>query len=273
MGTLRGLLRATHFEPTVAVTAATTALAIQAGRGWGSLWVAVAVLCGQASVGWSNDWFDADRDSRAGRIEKPIVAGVISVNTVRRAALIALLLCIPLSLLSGWRATLVHMAAIASAWAYNAGFKARLLSPLPYALSFALLPAFVTLGLSQPHWPRPILMIITAILGVGFHLINTIGDEKADRMNSVVGLPQRLGPRASLNVAVLLFVVAIVALRRLGNHWALVSDLLTFGALGLALGVVWAGHKGRAIAAQRFSLGVVGCCLLLFVIEHPALTA
>jgi len=41
----------------VAVTVIATALAVAVGRGWGSVWVALAVLTGQLSVGWSNDTY------------------------------------------------------------------------------------------------------------------------------------------------------------------------------------------------------------------------
>jgi len=116
------------------------------GRGWGCVAVALAVLAGQLSVGWSNDWLDAARDGATRRTTKPIVAGLVSAQEVKVAALLAAFAAVPLSLLSGWRAAVVHLVAIASAWAYNAGLKATRLSPLPYVISFALLPAFVTLG-------------------------------------------------------------------------------------------------------------------------------
>ena len=93
--------------------------------------MAVAVLAGQLSTGWSNDWFDAARDTAAGRSDKPIVAGTVDVATVRAAALGALVVCVPLSLLSGWRAATVHLVAVASAWACNAGLKATPASPSP----------------------------------------------------------------------------------------------------------------------------------------------
>ena len=55
---MRGLLRACHLQPTLAVTAISTALALSVGRGVGALAVLFAVLAGQLSVGWSNDYLD-----------------------------------------------------------------------------------------------------------------------------------------------------------------------------------------------------------------------
>jgi len=40
--------------------------------------VTIAVLLGQLSIGWQNDWTDAERDRAAGRADKPISAGEIS---------------------------------------------------------------------------------------------------------------------------------------------------------------------------------------------------
>ena len=87
---------------------------------------------------------------------------------------------------------------MAAAWAYNLGLKSTWLSPLPYALAFGLLPAFVTLGLAGHPWPRPAVTAVAALLGVGAHLLNTIPDHDADLRTGVRGLPQRIGPRAWL---------------------------------------------------------------------------
>ncbi|MGA8113956.1 MAG: hypothetical protein WCA46_09870, partial [Actinocatenispora sp.] len=58
-----GLVRGCHPEPTVAVTVVATTLAVVVGRGTGgAAAVCVAVLAGQLSIGWSNDWWDAARD-------------------------------------------------------------------------------------------------------------------------------------------------------------------------------------------------------------------
>ena len=71
------LLRASHPEPTAMVTALTVALAIGTGRsGVGVCLAGAAVLAGQLSVGWHNDWLDAARDTAAGRADKPVAAGL-----------------------------------------------------------------------------------------------------------------------------------------------------------------------------------------------------
>src|ERR1035438_1328560 len=108
-GSALALLRASHPEPTVMVTALAVALAVGTGRsGIGVLAVGAAVLAGQLSVGWHNDWLDAARDAAAGRPDKPVAAGAITRRTVGRAALTALIAAVPLSLASGWRPGLAH---------------------------------------------------------------------------------------------------------------------------------------------------------------------
>ena len=188
---MRGLLRASHFQPTVAVTAITATLALVAGRGLGVVAVVAAVLAGQLSVGWSNDWADRDRDRRAGRQDKPVVAGEVTAATVGRAAAVALVLTVPLSLLSGWRAGSVHLVAVLAAWAYNLGLKRTPASAACYLVAFGLLPAFVTLGLPGHPWPAPWAMGAAALMGTGAHFVNGLADREDDARTGVRGLPQR----------------------------------------------------------------------------------
>jgi 4-hydroxybenzoate polyprenyltransferase len=147
-------VRASHPEPTVAVTAIATALAVSTGLGLRSLWVAAAFLSGQLSVGWSNDWIDAARDARNQRADKPVGQGRLPVTTVRTAALAALGACVPLSLAMGLAPGLLHLAAVAAAWSYNARLKATVLSFLPYALAFGAVPSIVVLALPAAPWRR-----------------------------------------------------------------------------------------------------------------------
>jgi 4-hydroxybenzoate polyprenyltransferase len=269
-----GLVRACHFQPTLAVVTVTTGLAIIAGRGAaGCVAVAVAVLAGQLSTGWSNDWFDAGRDRAVGRMDKPIVSGAVRVGTVRAAACTALVAAVPLSLLSGWRAAVVHLVAIGSAWAYNLGLKATLFSPLPYALSFGLLPAFVTLGLPGHPWPRPDVMVATALLGVGAHFVNTLADREDDARSGITGLPQRMSTRAALFTGVALLVGCAVTVWLLGGSARVTETILLVVTLGAAAVVVVTTLGGRPRAAWSWTLVTVVGCLAMFAVSRPSLVA
>jgi len=137
------LALACHPGPTVAVTAITAVLAGAVGQpATGVALVTGAVLAGQLSIGWGNDWLDRDRDRRTARTDKPLVSGAVTARTVLAAALIAAVACLVLSLASGTPG-LLHLAAVASGWSYNLGLKATAVSPVPFALSFGLLPAYV----------------------------------------------------------------------------------------------------------------------------------
>ncbi|HEX5634070.1 MAG TPA: UbiA family prenyltransferase, partial [Gemmatimonadales bacterium] len=145
---LPGLLQACHLGPVVAVTVFATAVALATGMPTVSVGLLfAAALAGQLSVGWSNDWVDAARDAAVARADKPVASGRVAVETVRRAAVTAAALCVPLSLALGWRAGTLHLAAVASAWWYNTHLKTTAWSWAPYAFSFAALPSVATLAL------------------------------------------------------------------------------------------------------------------------------
>jgi heme o synthase len=207
---LVALARATHPLPCLAVTALATAMALSAGVHARSALLAVAVLCGQLSVGWSNDAIDAPVDRRADRRDKPIATGAVARSTVAGCALGAAALDIPLSLVLGWRAGVAHLLAVAMAWSYNLGLKRTVLSVVPYAVAFGLLPVVVAAMLPGSPLPRMSLIVAGAACGTAAHFANTVGDAAEDAMTGVRGLPQRLGPGGSTLVAAGFIVVAIV---------------------------------------------------------------
>ncbi|WP_338895297.1 UbiA family prenyltransferase [Streptomyces sp. TG1A-60] len=230
---LPALLRSCHAEPALAVTVFVTALAAAAGRGVaGSAAVASAVLAGQLSIGWCNDAADARRDTACGRRDKPVATGELPPRTVAVAAGTALGLCVPLSLLSGIPAGAVHLVGVAAGWAYNLRWKRTVFSPLPYAVGFGSLPAFITLGLPSPSWPAWWAVAAGSLLGVGAHLLNVLPDIEDDLATGVRGLPQRLGRPAC--------------------RW-----LAPFVMLA-AVGLVVAGPPGTAETAARALAGVAG---------------
>ena len=184
------LARSCHPEPTAAVTLMVTALAVTSGRSAaGVVLVFLAVLTGQLSIGWLNDALDADRDKAVGRTDKPVVAGAVSVRTVRGAALVPGLACVPLSLASGLFAGGVHLVAVAAGWAYDLGLKSTRWSVLPYVVCFGLLPAFVVLGLPGAPLPPWWLVAGGALLGAGAHFANVLPDLDDDAATGVRGLP------------------------------------------------------------------------------------
>ena len=267
-----GLLRASHAPPAIAVTAIATALAVSVGRGVGVAAVTSAVAAGQLAVGWSNDYIDRDRDRLTSRVGKPIVAGQVPASTVRRAAIVALVACMPLSLLSGWRAGLLHVAAVAAALTYNAWLKSTLASPVPYAVAFAILPGFVTLGLPGHPLPPSWAVVAAAMLGCGAHFINTLGDLDDDIRMGVLGLPQRLGRSTSLAVgaSLLAAAVAVLVFGPRGRPGAAVIVLFAVAML-LVLGVVVSARSKYVRIAWPLTLSTALIAVALLIANGKSL--
>ncbi|WP_329200591.1 MULTISPECIES: UbiA family prenyltransferase [unclassified Streptomyces] len=257
------LLAACHPLPAAAVTLFTAVLAAATGRGTaGCAASAGAVALGQLSVGWSNDRADMRRDRLTGRPDKPLAAGAVAPGTVSAAAVVALALCVPLSLASGWLAGAVHLCAVAAAWAYNLWLKRTLASWLPYALAFGLLPAFVTLGLPGQPWPPLWLGAAAALLGAGAHFANVLPDIADDLATGVTGLPQRLGARGSAAVAALLVLGSAAALV-LGPPGPVTP--YGWGLLALTAAVLLATGRGRGRAPFLGTLAVAAADVTLLL--------
>jgi protoheme IX farnesyltransferase len=207
------LLKASHPEPGGAVTAALTLLAVGVGhRGWAVLGVAAAVGATQLSVGWVNDWLDADRDRVAGRIDKPVASGAVPRRTVGFAGLFSSLAIPFLGLPFGLPATVCITAIGVFALLYDWPLKSTPVSVVPYLIAFGLLPAFVVLALPGDRLPPLWLVAAGSLLGGGAHFANVLPDLADDAATGVRGLPHRIGARASQVAAATLLLAATVVL-------------------------------------------------------------
>jgi len=261
------LFRACHPEPTLAVTITAIALAGASGRdSRGLLAVGLAILTGQLSVGWFNDYLDAERDRAVNRQDKPIATGVVSRDAVRTATAVAAILCVPFSLASGLAAGTTHLVAVASAWSYNLWLKSTPLSVLPYAISFGLLPAFVIQGLPGHPTPAAWLVIAGALLGCGAHFANVLPDLDADAATGVRGLPHRLGPAGSrlAAAALLLTASAVLSIGPPGPPTATAWAAMALACAVLAAGSV-VGRRPNSRAVFRSVLVVAVIDVLLLV--------
>ncbi|HET6625530.1 MAG TPA: UbiA family prenyltransferase [Nocardioidaceae bacterium] len=199
-GLTASLVLASHPLPTVAMTVVLTAAAALSGRtGLGCALVAATVLSGQLTVGWMNDVIDRHRDAKVGRDDKPVAMGWVEPGTVTFAIACVVLLLVPLSIANGTAAGIAHLLAVFSAWMYNFWFKRTVLSWLPYAVSFGLLPAFLSyggLGGGMHGGPPTIVMtVLAALLGIGIHFLNTLPDLVEDNETGVRHLPLRIALR------------------------------------------------------------------------------
>lgn len=259
------LLRASHLGPTVVVTSLCTALAVAIGAPAGSvLLVLGVVLAGQLSIGWSNDWLDAARDRAVGRADKPVVSGGVTPAGLRAAACTALAVAVVLALAAGPAAAAAHLGVVAMGWAYNLGLKSTVLSWLPYAVAFGLLPAFVVLALPGDAAPAGWLPAVGAVLGVGAHLANVLPDLEDDAATGVRGLPHRLGRRRTAVLAPAVLAVAVV-LAVLGPPDAPPVAQVVVGVLAVLVAAT-AGAAGVLRARSRWPFALAMAVAVLCVV-------
>ena len=209
MQRIKGLLKASHFGPTLLVTAISFGFATYYWWEGPAYVIAFGVFTGQLVVGWSNDLYDYEDDLKHNRQNKPLVSGVITREFLQRC----LRLMVPFSFIAnlggplGLNGGLVYMLGVACGVAYNFYFKFSILSPLPFAVAFAALPSCIAISkdITPPTW----MWRGGALFGMAAHFINVIKDMKQDQISEIKGLPQRLGTRKSIVAAALLIALGL----------------------------------------------------------------
>jgi 4-hydroxybenzoate polyprenyltransferase len=214
-----GLLRASHFGPNLLVTFISLFFAQLYWWEGPAYVIAVGVFCGQLVVGWSNDVIDYQDDLLHNRQKKPLVSGQISLRLLLNCLRVMTPLAIVLNLLGplGFVGGSLSVLAIGLAVAYNFYFKFTVFSWLPYAIAFGSLPS--CMALSKGQAPELWMWLGGALLGSAAHFLNVIKDMDQDQASGIKGLPQRLGTKASVVIAMALvaaaFAVILITFRSL----------------------------------------------------------
>lgn len=260
----RALIIAGHPGPSLAITVLVTLLAAQAAPdGIGPVLTGPAMLAGQLSVGWSNDAMDAKRDAAAGRTDKPVATGAISVRAVWIAAVVALVSALAMALAISVTTAILLAVIVGAAWAYNLGLKSTLASGLMYILGFGPIPAYAASTL--PGHPVPIwyATAAAALVGLGGHFANVLPDLAADRAAGVNGLPQQVAARWGAGsvraiALVLLLSASVLLLLAASRQW------VALGGLGVAvlLAGIGAVGTGRVPFAAAFGIAAVDVVVL-----------
>jgi len=212
MKRFKGLRQASHFGPTLIVTAIAFAFGTYYWWEGPAYVIAFTVATGQLVVGWSNDLYDFQDDLKHNRTNKPLVSGLITQKYLQRW----LTFMVPFSFLAnlfgplGFKGGMVYMLGIACGVAYNFYFKFSALSPLPYAIAFAALPSSIAISkeITPPVW----MWLGGALFGMAAHFINVIKDMEQDQVSGIKGLPQRLGSKKSIAVAAALIATGVLAI-------------------------------------------------------------
>lgn len=181
--------------------------------------VGVTVLVGQGIIGWADDLTDRGRDERH-RTDKPLVRG-LDPGTVWFALTCAVLLVVPLSVAHGRRAGLAYLAVVVVSAVGDRYLHARVLSFVPWMVSFGLYPAFLAYGgwngVGTTTPPVVAMTALAATLGLGLHLLSALPGLVQDHEEGERSLPMVLAlkigtPRLLLASAVLTAVVAVAIL-------------------------------------------------------------
>jgi 4-hydroxybenzoate polyprenyltransferase len=274
MKLVRALIVASHPIPSLAVTAMATLLTAEAAPpGFGAgrvVLVALAVLAGQLSVGWSNDAIDVDRD--AGRADKPAAVGLVSARALWLGAAAAAVASLALAAALGPVSLVIDAAMTAVAWSYNLGLKSTAWSGATYAVAFGLLPSFAASALPGHPLARWPVTVAAALLGLGAHFANVLPDLAEDARNGVRGLPQRLaaraGPAATRFGALVLLLAASVLLliaASPGRRWAAIAGLCCSGVLAAV------GARGGGKVPFLAAIGIAAVDVALFAAGVEAL--
>jgi 4-hydroxybenzoate polyprenyltransferase len=212
MRRIRGLLKASHFIPSLIVSTIAFVFGVHYWWEGPAYVIAFTVFTGQLVVGWSNDLYDFADDQKHQRLNKPLVSGLITEKYLRTW----LIFMVPFSLLAnifgplGLKGGMLYWLGIGFGVAYNFYFKFNFLSPLPFAFAFAILPSCIAISkdVTPPTW----MWLGGALLGCAAHFINVLKDLDQDRQSEIQGLPQIVGKRVSIIIASALSAIAIVVL-------------------------------------------------------------
>ena len=208
----KALAKAAHFGPTMLITTISFTLATLLSQISTALGIAFTVFLGQLIIGWSNDIYDYQDDLKHNRQNKPLVNGQLTVSSLTRITFLLLPIAIIANLIGplGIKGGAVYLLGVGCGIAYNFYFKFSPLSPLPYFIALAALPAsiFYAVDKEPPLW----VLATSSLLGVAFHFANVLKDLSADRQSSIGGLPQRAGKKVSIGIIVLLLVIVTVIL-------------------------------------------------------------
>ena len=240
-------IRVIHPAPALAVVVLSAALGAillnQAGMLLDGRWalLVLSVAGSQVFTGATNDVADATRDAVAGRLEKPIPAGELSVAAGRWIAAGGLTVQLLASAPLGMPALLFGTIASGSAAAYNLALSRTPFSPVPYLVSFGLLPLWIAAGLGLPLERVLPAVPLAAAFAAAAHLANTLRDWEADAATGSRSLAQVLGRRRTHVLAVGLALTVGVALG---------VALLIGRASAPSLGLGAAGLTAIAVAAS-----------------------
>ena len=199
-GYLPALALAGHPFQGLLIAAGTALAAALSGRALREVGVVfAAVLLGRLTYGWLNDVADRRRDIAVDRDDKPLAREWLDPGSLTFATAVGVCFLVPLSITTGVVSGVAHLLSVLAAWTYNTRIKTTPLSFLPWAVSFGLLPAYLSYGGWGGDYkgtpPTVAVTLLAALLGVCVHLLDALPDLVVDNRNKLRSLPLVLGLR------------------------------------------------------------------------------
>ncbi len=230
-GQVPALVRSAHPRQAVLLAVAVGVAAAIAGRPAREALVAgAAVLVAQLLLGLVNDVADERADVRSGASGKPVAEGALPAGNASFVAVVLLLLLVPLSLQNGTVAGSTLLITVVVGFVHDRWLHRTWLSWLGWAVTFGLLPAFLSYGGwgGGRHGGPPTVAItaVAAVLGVCVHFLTTLPDLVVDHQSGARNLPLLVALRTGAprllvgTVVVTLAAVAglVVVALRVGLH-------------------------------------------------------
>lgn len=251
-----GLLKASHFGPTMAVSITSFLLAANLWWEGPAYIIAFGIFLGQLIVGWTNDLNDYQDDLKHNRIGKPLISGKLTKDSLLRAVKITTPIAVVFNIFGplGIKGGLVYLFGVGMGVSYNLYFKRSLLSPLPYALAFAALVSSIVIATDR----RPPLWLIgsAALLGVAAHFANVLKDLDQDLSSGIGGLPQKIGKIYSRLVVTGLLIITTLILH-------LTSENLPLLLIGLSAAIITSFASDKLIFKFLMITVIIDLILLL----------
>lgn len=221
------LLQTSHPKQAIVTALSLGGVAILTGRSPKEVGVIVlTVLVGQAILGWHNDVVDRRRDRDNNIPGKPVADGRLDPGTVWYAMIAAFWVLLPLAVTTGLTAACIYMGSVAVGMLGNVLFRTGLLSFWSWAVSFAMLPAYLSYGgwggQAEGEPPEVSIVVLAALLGIGVHFTRSVWGLVADHAEGWTYLPLKLGLKlgatrllmlSSLYCAVIVVLLAVFGAR------------------------------------------------------------
>ena len=192
--------RATHPRLGLVTALGLAGAAALSGRSSQAVGMVLATtLVGQAVLGWHNDLVDRVRDTSHERADKPLVRGDLDPSTVWFWLAVAVMLVVPLAVFHGVWAGLAYLGYLLVGILGNVLLRGGWLSWVPWAASYALLPAFLAYGgfagQGRETPPEISVTVLAALLGVCVHVVVALPGLVADNQDERRHLPLRIALR------------------------------------------------------------------------------